>query len=102
MRKVDLIKRALPVAHLNCSDPAKPFEPRQGKVKPTLAQTRDPHESGAADPAVIAVEPVGIAEKPEVGHLRCERQRGKDEIHHHAKRFAQQRFWQVLSKLSGR
>jgi hypothetical protein len=47
---------------------------------------------------VIAVEPIGIAKEPEVRHLRRELQRGEDEIHHHAKRLGQERFWEVLSE----
>src|ERR687897_932178 len=102
MRKVDLIQRTLPVADLHRSDPPEPFETGERQVKPALAQARDPHERRPAHPAVIAVEPVGIAKEPEIRHLGRERQRGEDEIHYHAKRLGQERFWQVLSKFGRR
>jgi hypothetical protein len=97
-----LIQRALPVANLDCPDPPESFEFGERQVEPTLAQTCDPHECWPADPAVIAVEPVGVAKQPEIRHLRRERQRGEDEIHHHAKRFGQERFRQALAKVGRR
>jgi hypothetical protein len=102
MRKVDLIQRTLPVADLYRSDPPEPFETGERQVKPALAQARDPHERRPAHPAVIAVEPVGVAKEPEISHLGREWQRGEDEIHYHAKYLGQERFRQVFSKLGRR